>query len=169
MSRQLRVAAAMAALLLLASAAAAMAGADRPWAGHAAGQTWFDLANPKGCEAGITTRTEEPAIATHFGAAFLILSHCPTGDNADNFHDADFALYGANGDAVYGHYVGTIDVYTEVVGEEMLFTIYLTITDGDGRFEDATGSAVMKGGAVFEGWDDLSWAWWASWAGTLDY
>jgi hypothetical protein len=111
----------------------------------------------------------EPATASHFGEAYIVTAHCPTGDPADNFADSDLSLYAANGDAVFGTYVGTLDEYTEVLGEKITFTLHLTITGGDGRFEGATGSAVMKGYAVFEGYDDLSWAWSMSWEGTLDY
>ena len=156
-------------LSLTASVEARTGGSDRPWSGSAAGQTWFDVANPKDCGAGITTRADEPAIATHFGAAFIVMSHCPTGDPADNFADAEFALVAANGDAVYGTYAGTIDEYSEVIGAVGTFTVHLTVTGGDGRFEGATGTAVMKAHVIFEGYDDLSWPWWVSWEGTLSY
>jgi hypothetical protein len=162
---------AVAAILALAAAAPAGVSADsaRPWSGHAVGVTSFDGANPKDCLAGYTTLVDEPAIASHFGAAYLVMSHCATGDFSDNFADSDFVLYSANGDAVYGEYVGTIDQYIEELGAEGLFTLEMTITGGDGRFEGATGSAVMDGHFTFEGYDVDSWAWWASWQGTLEY
>lgn len=159
-------------MLVLASvsgASAASGGSDRPWTGHASGQTWFDLANPKGCDAGITTMATEPARSSHLGAAYIITSHCPTGDPSDNFTDSDLTLYAANGDALFGTYVGTIDEFSGVLGEKLHFTLHLTVTGGEGRFEDATGHATMHGYAVFEGYDDYSWAWGLSWNGTLDY
>lgn len=169
MSRRTCIATLGVVLLLLASASSVLAGSARPWAGHAEGQSWFDLDNPKACDAGITTRVEEPAIASHVGAGFLVLAHCPTGDPADNYHDADLTLYAADGDAIIGEYRGTLDVFVEEVGSEITSTIDLTITGGTGRFDGASGSAVMVVHAIFEGWDDMSWAWSASWEGTLTY
>ena len=148
---------------------AAGAAPDRPWAGHSTGQTWFDVTNPKGCDAGITTRVDQPAMATHFGNAFLVMSHCPTGVLSDNFADSEFTLIGANGDAVFGTYVGWLDGYDEVLGDQFFGTLTITITGGSGRFEGASGSAVMEIHSIFEGYDDLSWAWWAAWRGSLSY
>lgn len=160
-----------AAMLVLAAAPAVVArdSVDRPWTGASVGQTWFDETNPKDCAADITTRVDQPARASHFGQAFLVMAHCPTYDFADNFADSSFTLMAANGDAVFGRFVGTIDGYSEVIGDEIFGTIHLTITGGDGRFEGAGGSAVMKFRTTFEGYDDYSWAWWASWTGTLSY
>jgi hypothetical protein len=171
MYRRIGAAALAAAMLVLISAPAITARDEvaRPWTGVSVGQTWFDLSNPRDCAAGITTRVDQPASASHFGRAFLVMAHCPTGDFADNFADASFTLLAANGDSVRGTYVGTIDGYSEVIGEEIFGTINITITGGSGRFEGASGSAVMEWHTIFEGYDDLSWAWWASWSGTLTY
>jgi hypothetical protein len=169
MSRRLHTAALGVVALVLLATSTAMAGDARPWTGHSAGQTWFDLENPKACDAGITTRADEPAISSHVGRSFLVMSHCPTGDPADNYHDSDFALHAANGDVLYGTYVGTIDEFSEILGTEFVSTIHLTITGGTGRFEGATGSAVMEVRAIFEGYDDLSWPWRVSWEGELRY
>jgi hypothetical protein len=171
MYRRIGAAALATAMLLLAAAPGVTAQntVERPWSGSSVGQTWFDVSNPKDCAAGITTRVDQPAIASHFGRAFLVTAHCPTGDFADAFGDADFTLIAANGDAVFGTYVGTIDGYSEVLGEEIFGTIQLKIMGGDGRFEGASGTAVMTFHTIFEGYDDLSWAWWASWNGTLTY
>jgi hypothetical protein len=160
-----------AAMLVLVAAPTVVArdSVDRPWTGASVGQTWFDETNPKACADGITTRVDQPAIASHFGQAFLVMAHCPTYDFADNFADSSFTLIAANGDAVFGTYWGTIDGYSEVIGEEIFGTIHLTVTGGEGRFEGASGSAVMTFHTIFEGFDDFSWAWWATWNGTLSY
>lgn len=171
MRRHIGVAAVLTMLLVLSSASGALAGphgSNRPWAGSAVGETWFDFEdNPKGCEVGFTTRAEEPAIASHFGAAFIVFSHCATYDPADNFVDSDFSLTAANGDGVFGTYWGTLDQYVEEVGEEGVFTLYLTLTGGEGRFEGATGSAVIKAHVIVE--EDSSWPWWVTWEGMLTY
>lgn len=158
-------------LVLWAAPGGVAAGAttERPWAGSSVGQTWFDVINPKDCDAGITTRVDQPAMATHFGKAYLVMAHCPTGVLSDNFADSTFMLTSANGDAVFGTYVGRLDDYIEVLGEESSGTLYVTITGGSGRFEGATGSAVVEAHFIFEGYDDLSWAWWATWRGSLSY
>lgn len=172
MSRRVVAAVVTALLLVLASVAPIAAGDDgasRPWSGRSSGQSWFDVSNPKGCGAGITTRVQEPAVATHFGATLLTMSHCPTGDFAANYANADISFVAANGDAIFGTYVGNLYDYEEVVGHVYGSTIQVTITGGDGRFEGATGAAVMEVHGIFEGYDDLSWAWWATWKGSLSY
>ncbi len=161
-----------AAVLVIASASGALAGAggsERPWVGSASGEAWYDVANPKECGAGITTRVDELAIASHFGRATYVTAHCPTGDPADAYADSDFTLIAPNGDAVFGTYTGTLDQYIEVIGAEGFSTVHLTITGGTGRFEGATGSAIQEVHFIFEGYDDLAWPWWVTWEGTLSY
>jgi hypothetical protein len=172
MRRHSAIASVLALVLVLASASGVLARApdvERPWWGHADGQAWFDETNPKDCPAGITTRVEEHAIASHLGSSHISMSHCPTGNPAFSFGRAGIALIAANGDAVFGSYVGTTEQYEEVIGAEGIQLVYITVTGGTGRFESATGSAVMEVHFIFEGYDDLSWPWWATWEGTLSY
>lgn len=171
MKARTAVAVLLTAVILVASGPAVLAGdPGRPWFGHAEGQSWFDLGNPKDCEALITTRVDEPAFATHFGAGRIVLSHCPTGIPDDNFADADLVLIAADGDRVFGTYVGTMVLPPEMsVGDIITGTIQLTVTGGTGRFEGASGGATMEYWAIFEGWEDYSWAWGASWRGKLSY
>jgi hypothetical protein len=172
MLKRLPVAAVLAMIAVLAlatSSLGAAGGSNRPWSGYSVGQTWFDPTNPMGCPAGVTTRVHQPAMATHFGSAYLVMDHCPTGDFGDFAADGTFILTAANGDAAFGTYAGTIDQYDEVIGAEWLLTVDLTVTGGTGRFEGASGTAVMKVSLIFEGYGVASWPWSASWRGSLTY
>lgn len=172
MLKRLPVAALLAVIAVIALASnslGAVGGSNRPWSGQSVGETWFDTANPMDCAAGITTRVHQPALATHFGSAFLVMDHCPTGDFADFAAGGTFTLTAANGDAVSGTYSGTIDQYQEVIGAEWLLTADMTVTGGTGRFDGAAGTAVMKVSLIFEGYGVPSWPWAATWRGTLTY
>jgi hypothetical protein len=104
------------------------------------------MAPDAGCPASqLLTTLEGGGTATHVGKYTIINSHCvdPT---SGILSDGSFTKTAANGDQLFGTYVGTSSVIQPPAPVGIFaVTGTLTYTGGTGRFADITGTAIMEG------------------------
>lgn len=79
-----------------------------------------------------------------------------------------FTLTAANGDQLVGTCTALIP-NVDVIGDVIVAEGDLTVTNGTGRFEGATGTATVTFFIVFEGFGDLAWDAAVTWTGALSY
>jgi hypothetical protein len=163
----------MFAVLLVAPAVHAQDGTDRPFKAKLTGAATWDWPGdwPSGCMVA-TTVTHATGQATHLGLTVLLSTHCPAQPTYAD--DGRLTLTAADGDMLYG-------TYDYVPGPAAPTPV--TWTGGTGRFEGASGSAVMTFRVVqqfipgcnpvpnpFPCYDfSVPWPWFGTLEGTISY
>jgi sugar lactone lactonase YvrE len=141
-----------------------------PFTGEVAGEAQFVPANPMNCPAppagfGITTVTDATGPSS-LGEVSIHFEHCPLADGTITRGAVTITV---NGDVLHGTYTGTSTPPPPNLGELTFATLAMSFDGGTGRFANASGQAQLAAEIVFEGFEDLSWPWSATWEGTLSY
>lgn len=130
----------------------------RPFTGSAIVEVLVGPEPDGSCDADAGWRTDTTATGTasHLGRMTFTATHCTPEEPESEVglvHDGEMTMVAANGDELFVEYEGYSDPWVFELGAVITGTMYLSIDGGTGRFEGATGEAVMDVYLILESFD----------------